>query len=355
MTQRKTRLVVVGVIAALLVGLVLVNRGPSQTSVTAHFDSVVGVYEGSEVRLMGVPIGIVTEIKPGPDHVTVTMAFDSTHRLPADAQAIIISPSVIADRFVQLTPVYDGSGPTLASGALIPRERTASPVELDRVYEASNEVLQTMGPNGVNKKGALNDLLGVSADNLEGNGRAMRSTLHELAGAVQTLGGGSSDLYGTVENLNDLSGALAKHDRDVARFTEQLGEISQFLGGEGDDLRETLQNLTSAFAIVETFVKDNRELLTDDIEGLVGVTGALVAEREALQALIEIAPTGLNNLNRTWDVGSQAVRTRSNSAFALKDLSGAICDAFIRGGGPDPQAACDALKTLLGGVPEVLP
>ena len=336
-------------VAALIGGLVLLNRGPSQTTITARFDSLVGVYEGSEVRLMGVPIGTVTNIEPGPDYVTVTLAYDDTYQLPADAKAVIVSPSVIADRFVQLTPAYAGSGPTLASGALIPIERTATPVELDRIYESSNEVLKALGPDGANKDGALSDLIGVSAENLDGQGPALKAMWHELGGALDTLGKGSSDFFGTVEHLNALSVSLAAHDRDVSQFTSQLAQISTFLGGEGDDLRNTLRNLSTAFAIVETFVRDNRKLMTQNIAGLIKVTGALVAQRDALQAIIEMAPTGLNDLNRTWDVGSQAVRTRSNSSVTMKNLSGALCDAFIRQEVADPEAACAAIHLALDG------
>lgn len=345
----RARLVVVLVLAALVGGLLLLNRGPSQATITARFDSLVGVYEGSEVRLMGVPIGTVTHIEPGPDYVTVTMSYDDRYPLPADAKAVIISPSVIADRFVQLTPAYSGSGPTLQAGSLIPLERTATPVELDRIYESSDDVLKALGPHGANRNGALSDLVKVSADNLAGNGPAMRSMLHELSGALQTLGAGSSDFFGTVEHLSSLSGTLSAHDRSVSRFTSELAQISTFLGGEGDDLRATLRNLTAAFAIVQTFVGDNSRLLTHDLAGLTRLTQALVEQRAALQSLIEMAPTGLNDLNRTWDVGSQAVRTRSNSSVTFKNLSGALCDSFLRSRAPDPDGACAAIHALLDG------
>lgn len=345
----RARLLALVAALALLGGLLLVNRGSGQTTVTARFDSLVGVYEGSEVRLMGVPIGTVTRIEPGPAYVTVTLSYDDTYQLPADAKAVIVSPSVIADRFVQLTPAYSGSGSTLASGALIPLERTATPVELDRIYESTNDVLEALGPNGANKDGALSDLVGVSARNLAGNGPAMRAMWRELGGALDTLGKGSDDFFGTVEHLNALSVSLATHDQDVRRFTSQLAQISTFLGGEGAELQATLRNLASAFAIVQTFVEDNRELLSRNMAGLIKVTGALVAERDALQAIIEMAPLGLNNLNRTWDVGSQAVRTRSNSSVTGKNMSGALCDAFIRSDVPDPETACLAIHALLDG------
>ena len=60
--------------------------------------------------------------------------------VPADAKAVIISPSIVGDRFVQLTPVYKG-GRVLADGAT-PRhqDRTAVPLELDQIYPSLDDL-----------------------------------------------------------------------------------------------------------------------------------------------------------------------------------------------------------------------
>ena len=34
------------------------------------------------------------------------MSYDAEVNVPADAQAVIVAPSIVGDRFVQLTPVY---------------------------------------------------------------------------------------------------------------------------------------------------------------------------------------------------------------------------------------------------------
>ena len=46
---------------------------------------------------------------------------------------MIVTPTLVADRFVQLTPVYT-EGPTMADGADIALPDTGVPVELDRIY-----------------------------------------------------------------------------------------------------------------------------------------------------------------------------------------------------------------------------
>ena len=52
--------------------------------------------------------------------VKVTMTYEDRVKVPADAKAVIISPSVVGDRFVQLTPAYVSVGSsTLEDGAVL--------------------------------------------------------------------------------------------------------------------------------------------------------------------------------------------------------------------------------------------
>ena len=61
------------------------------------------------------------------------MSYDAKIKVPADAKAVIVAPSIVGDRFIQLTPVYTG-GDVLADGAVLDTDRTASPLELDQIY-----------------------------------------------------------------------------------------------------------------------------------------------------------------------------------------------------------------------------
>lgn len=326
--------------------LAVVDLGSDRVRITASFTSAVGVYEGSEVRLMGVPVGEVIKVTPRADHVEVELEYDSAYELDANAQAVVISPSMIADRFIQLAPVHT-EGDVLADGARIPLERTGVPVELDRVYEASHELVTALGPHGANRNGSLNRLLAVGADNLDGQGGSMNRMITALGGAMTTLGASGDDFFSSLDHLAVFSGALAENDRDVRVFNRKFATIAGFLSDERQNLSALLRQLARAFGTIETFVSKNRKLLADNVTGLVGVTRALANERESLVALTELTPVGLNNLNRTWDPVAQAVRSRSNQAEVLRDLGGVICDAFRKQGVPEPALACSALKTLL--------
>ena len=60
---------------------------PSQDkTLTAHFDRAVSIYEGSDVRVLGVTVGKVTEVTPEGESVRVEMSYDGDVDLPSRRQ-----------------------------------------------------------------------------------------------------------------------------------------------------------------------------------------------------------------------------------------------------------------------------
>ena len=75
------------------------------------------------------------------------MTYDAKYDVPADAKAVVVAPSIVSDRYVQLTPVYRG-GEVLADGVVLSGDRTAVPVELDQIYDSFNELNLVARPAG---------------------------------------------------------------------------------------------------------------------------------------------------------------------------------------------------------------
>src|SRR5262249_39228801 len=154
--------------------------GGRQTHVTAYFERATGVYSGTEVRILGVKVGKVTKVTPKGNMVEVELAYDAKYKVPANAQAAIIVPSLVADRYVQVTPGYRG-GTAVAGGATVSLSSTAVPVELDDANAAVNELTKALGPQGANANGSLSRLLSASATTLDGQGANFKQTIQDLS------------------------------------------------------------------------------------------------------------------------------------------------------------------------------
>jgi phospholipid/cholesterol/gamma-HCH transport system substrate-binding protein len=320
---------------------------PEQKTLTAHFDRTVGLYRHSDVRVLGVRIGEVTAIKPEGDTVRVEMTYDAKYKLPADAKAVVVSPSIVSDRYVQVTPVWR-SGEALPASFELPKERTAVPVELDQIYSALDELNRAVGPNGANKNGALSRLLDVSAQNLKGNGELLNSTLKDLSTAVQTLSTSREDLFGTVDNLQDFTTTVANSDQTVRQFNADLAEVAAQLSGERQDLGTAIRQLSLALGEVATFVRDNKAGLTDNVRDLASITSTLVKQKRALEEFIDNSAVALSNLQLAYNPKSGTLDTRDNNSNQ-NDQNTLLCALFSSLGQP-----CPALSGLASTQPQAL-
>jgi virulence factor Mce-like protein len=316
------RLIAIGCVFAVLVTAGVYWLMPhSGRTITAYLTSAVGVFPDNAVLVLGVPVGRITTVAPQGRLVKVVMRLDGSVDVPAAASAVVISPSLVAGRSIQLTPAYT-SGPRMPDGGVIPVERTAVPLGVDELTRAANDLATMLGPTGINRpgaqgkgvpeKGALSDLLDVGAANLRGNGQAINDTIGNVAALSTTLAGSRKELFATVTQLQSFVSTLAANDAQVRQFTSQLADVSNFLAGERGDLGAALRELSIALGEVAAFVQDNRAVLRSNVDRLTDVTAVLVRQREALGQIIDIAPTALSNLNNAYNASSGTLDTRLN-------------------------------------------
>ncbi len=312
------RLLVAAVIAMVLVGSVLTFWPETgKRYVTVDFPRTVSLYVGSDVRVLGVKVGEVESVTPAGTSVEVRMWYDDEVKIPDDAQAVIVSPAVVGDRYVQLTPAYTG-GTVLADGATLDVERAATPVELDEIYQSIDDLSVALGPNGANSSGALRRLLDASAENLDGNGAQLHQTIQDLALLTGTLSNNKEELFGSLRQVGRFVHALAENDSAVRRFNASLAGVSTVLKGERDDLALALDALGRALGDVQGFVQRNEELIASNVKGLTNVTRVLVRERDALTEALDVAPLALTNLGVSYNEGTGTLDQRSNLLEGLE-------------------------------------
>jgi phospholipid/cholesterol/gamma-HCH transport system substrate-binding protein len=302
-------------VVAVTAGVTMLTGGGERTLV-AHFPRTISIYEGSDVRVLGVPVGKVDTVTPNGTDVKVTMHYEDDVQVPADVKAVIVAPSVVGDRYVQLSPAYT-QGPVLEDGAVLDTSRTAVPVELDDIYGSLDKLVVALGPTGANKDGALSDLLEQTAKNFGGEGAQVRQTIGDLGKLSKTLDDNKDELFGSAAQLQSFISTLAKNDSTVRSFTSSLAQVSTMLEGERTDLASSLHNLATSLGDVTTFVRTNKSVLHSDIAGLNRVAKVLVKRRNELSSILDDAPLALNNLFYAYNPQSGTLDTNANLGSVL--------------------------------------
>jgi len=305
-------LVVAG--AGLALGKIPGLPGNDGTTVTARFSSAVGLYAGSDVRMLGVKVGTVKAVAPDRDGVKVTLELDHGRRAAADTGAAIVSPTMVSDRYVQLTRPYT-SGRALAAGATI--TNTQVPVEIDQLYSSLTDITKQLGPDGANKNGALSRLLEVAAENLGGQGKNINTMINEFGKATGTLSGAEDDFFATIGNLDSFNSMLVEHDQGVADANRQLASVSKYLADDSDDLAGAIANLGDALGVLDDFIKDNRDHLTTSVKQLRGPTQTLVDQKKSLEEAVKTIPLALQNFLSAYNSKTNTIDGRAD----LNELS----------------------------------
>ncbi|MCF8570114.1 MCE family protein [Gordonia sp. HY002] len=307
------------VFGALAMVLVLIVAGAGwwastlvgTTKVHATFTSAVGIYKGSDVRVLGVDVGKVTSVTPRGDVVDVDMRVDRGVKLPAGVQAVQIIPSIVADRYLQLAPAYSG-GEEASDDVTLTTDDTRVPVEIDAIYANLQKLSKSLGPEGANKRGAVTDFVETAADNLDGNGAKLGKALTNLSKAATTLSDGRGDLASTIKNLNVFVGALRENDSQVRQFNSQMASFNTFLAGERDQLGKALDSLSYALGDVATFVADNNDRIGNAIRDLHPTGQALLDNKEHLLEIFTVLPVTISNLINAYDAESGTLAMRLN-------------------------------------------
>ena len=345
--------VLVGVVLVLLIAatLLFLNRGDGKKYVTVDFEQTNSVYRGSDVKILGVPVGKVESLTPRGDVVRVKISYDAKQRLPADVKAVVVSPSIVGDRFIQLAPAYDG-GATLKDDAYLPVKRTAVPVELDAVYQSLDDLSVALGPKGANQDGSLSRLVDGTAEQFRGQGAQVNETIKNFGKLSTTLSNNKDELFGSLREVEQFVSLLKTNDSTVRAFNDSTAQVSTVLAGERTDLKGTLRALSLALVDVNALVKDNRGALRGNVDNLASLVNLLAKHKADLEEITVNAPSALSNVALAYNGRSGTLDTRAD----IPEVVGGVLDSpstllcNLLGETVDDKGLCSTLDDVVGGL-----
>lgn len=349
-----TLFAVVVTVALAGAGVIRLWPGERRQHLTVDFSRTVSLYPGSTVRILGVTVGTVDSVTPRGTKVRVKLSWDARYPVPEDVHAIIVSPAIVGDRFVQLTPAYEG-GAKLADGAYLDQARTEVPVELDETYAALDQLATALGPDGANRDGALARLVSNGARNLDGQGAALNESITALSELSSTFADNKDEFFDAITKLAGFVQMLDANDAAVREFNTSLSAVSQVLAGERDDLTAALSSLAGSLGEVERYVAQNRTSLKGTVKGLSKVAETLARNKEHLADVLVGGPDAITHLVSAYNPATGTLDTRgllkspTSDDFSLLTqpaVVAAYCGLAAEQN-PDQADACYAVGSVL--------
>ncbi|TSE00302.1 MCE family protein [Skermania sp. ID1734] len=318
MSARRLRQVAGVCVLATVVAGCSSGSGPfsNATTVTADFENVAGMYEGNSVDVLGLPVGKIDKITPKGSYVEVQMSFDSGTKVPADVIAAEVSPSVITDRHIELTPAYSGKGPTLANGDHIPLERTRTPVELDEVLKTVDQIAQTL--KGSKEDGPLAARI-ASKILADGNGEKLQQTIKALSDSLKIGLDNRGPVAHAIVRLNEVTQLLADNDQSTRELSYSLTRVSTMLADQAPGLQAVLDQLTAFLNNTSTVLGSHQGELSDALTRLGSTTDLLKQNARQLKELVDVLPLMGQNIANAVVPQTHELRTHVLTDKSLLD------------------------------------
>jgi len=307
-------LLVLAITGMAAVGPTLVARIPSislsKVTVTAQFSDAVGLYTGNGVSVLGMEVGKVAGITPKGGYVEVTLAIDSGVAIPADAEAVTVSTSVLTDRHVELTPPYRG-GPKLKSGDIIGLDKTRTPVEFERTLAMMHKLGSALHADE-NNEGPLGEFVELGSQITLENGAEIKATLAKLSAALEVgsdKGAQSKkNIQAIITNVAELSQAAADNDAALREFGSYVHALSDVLAAENLGAGLTGAKINQLLAEASRLLEGNQEGLKESFADVRGIATVLTDNQRDLAEILDVGPLFVDNFYNIIDEEAGSLR-----------------------------------------------
>ena len=317
------RIFAIAVVAASAIVALVLGVGASDDSgagyeVRAIFDNVSGAVEGEDVKVAGARVGAIKELDVTPEKKAVVVfeieepGFAPFH---ADAHCTIRPQSLIGEKFVECDPgssdapelddVPDGEDG--AGEAMLPLERTSSPVDLDLI----NDIMR------LPYRSRLALLINEFGTALAGRGSDLNAVIHranpalrETDKVLKILAGQKRTLAQLAVNGDRALGPLARERAHVGNFIVKANETAQATAERRGELGESIAKLPRTLSELKPTMEDLGALsdeMTPVISDLGDAAPGLNRFILALGPFSRQSEPALKSLGDAVDVGGPAL------------------------------------------------
>ncbi|CAM2965068.1 MCE family protein [Mycobacterium intermedium] len=238
----------------------------------AYFSEAGGIKPRNQVRVSGVGVGRVSDVRLEGNKVRVGFTVRKNVELGDRTEAAIKTETILGSKMLELTSRGGGRlrGP-------IPLERTTSPYDLpDALGDLTTQI---SGLDTIQLSKALTTL----GDTLKETPPNLRPALDGVARFSETLNNRDAQLRSLLANANNVSSVLGRRSQQIAVLVQNSNALLAALLQERDSIDALMNNITAVSHQISGLVDDNRTQLKPALDKLNGVLEVLDNRKEEIQ------------------------------------------------------------------------
>ncbi len=286
--------------------------GGDTYKLTAYFDRAVSVFPSSDVRVLGLPAGSVSDVVIDGDKVRIEMAVPADIKVPADATAQIVPQSLIGERYIQISPAFRTGMAAAKDGDVL--KHTIIPVEPDEALAALKKFLDSLDPNGIG------DLVTNLHDDLQGNGAALNDALGSLSQLVKTFAEKDDALLRIVDSFDRLSATLVTREQQLGEVMDAFANASQVLADERQSIGDLVAGLADLSSNGLALIGKHAGALRTDIATLAEAAATIDANLTSVTQLLAAGPKLTSGIIGAYNADLRAFDLRNSFSPVVTDI-----------------------------------
>jgi len=228
----KVGLLVLGAVGLLVMASINIEGSTSwfQTSYRAHFDDVIGLKVGAPVRIAGLNVGHVDDVRLLNDSLAVEVTFSVENaiidRLRSDASAMVRAMSVLGDKVLVISPGTP-SQPPLEPNAILPGQVE---FEMSSIAPSAESTMVNLNQTLLEIRNLVSSIR--RGDGTLGGLIAKDDIYVQMQHAIQNIDGVTKDMAGlvaTIEQGDGTIGQLLASGEFYDRLMIVTGRMNQLL------------------------------------------------------------------------------------------------------------------------------
>ncbi|MER7543587.1 MCE family protein [Actinomadura sp.] len=296
--------VVVTTVATGILAMTIANvRFRETREYKAIFTDVTGLLDNDDVRVAGVRIGQIEDIKlykGDKAEVTFSVEKDGPFKagLPASTQAQIRYRNLMGQRYLALT---DGAGQAndyLKPGGTIPVSQTKPALDLTTLFNGFRPLFRALEPKDVNTLAM--QIIQV----LQGEGGTINSLLAHVASLTNTLADRDRVIGQVIDNLNTVLGTIDERHQQVDQLVRDLRAFISGVSGDRKAIFDSVAAINELTGTTQDLLSDARPGIRDDIAGLRKLAGTFDANGAVIDKGLKRSPKRLEGLVNISSYGS---------------------------------------------------
>lgn len=305
-------LVVTAMATYVLAATIANTSSGSTTTYYAIFHDATGLLVGDDVRVSGVRVGSIEEVKlerePGtndpanaPFVARVKFTVAKSRGLTTWTQAKLRFRNLVGQRYLAVEEGSEVPGVEqlpLRSKGTIPLSQTTDALDLSTLFAGFKPLFQGLDPS------EINDLSMEIIQTLQGEGGTVDTLLQQTAQLTTAIADKDQVIGDLIDHLSSVLDTVGQRDAKLAELITQLQRWVSGLAADRETIGDSITGINNLTGATAGLLDQARPQLKQDVVDLTGLAQTLNAGGSTIDGVLQRFPTKIATLTRTATYGS---------------------------------------------------